>query len=212
MTNDNHSSRSVVASGVLRWLERFLIATCGVLLGAMGSSKFEGEPLAVSMAIAARSNAANLPKTVSPPLLPERARSVIGIAMFANGSSKLTADAEKNVRLWGQALARCEGADLQLVGTTSSVPYRTGVAKNNPQLAAERASAVAALFRRLGLDSVGMTSHSQESELDAVRLVNDRPNQQPDAYLASVARRVDLNIQSLGACEFPQPALNRQPN
>ena len=184
----------------LRWLERFLIALCGVLIGAVGSGKFGASPIGVTVSIPGSTNQPPSPKDCASQPESEIPKTVVGIAMFSNGDSVLTDYSRQNARLWAKALSACYGVDVQLVGTTSSIPYRPGLSKNNVWLATERANAVAGVFRSAGLTSVEIQGLTREEELDALRLVNDRRDGKTDERLAAVTRRVDLNIRSLGSC------------
>lgn len=201
MATENDAGKKGTLPAALYWLERFLIALCGVLIGAVGSSQFGASHIGVTVAIPGRVNQLSLPKAGFSQPVPECQKIVVGIATFSNGDSFLSDDSRRNTQLWAQALARCDGADLQLVGTTSSVPYRTTLSRNNVWLAKERANSVAKLFRSAGLKSVEIQALTREEELDDFRLFNDRRDDKTDERLGAVARRVDLNIKSLGSCE-----------
>jgi hypothetical protein len=201
MTTESATAKKRALPNLLLWLERFLIALCGVLIGAVGSGKFGASQIGVTVAIPGSVDQPPSSKVcISQPAAGCR-KTVIGIATFSNGGSALSDAARQNTQLWAQALARCDGVDLRLVGTTSSLPYRTGFSKSNVWLAAERANSVAAIFHNAGLKSIDIQESTHEAELDALRFVNDRRDRKTDPLLAAVARRVDLDIRSLGSCE-----------
>lgn len=188
-------------SAVLRWLERLLIALCGILIGAVGSGKFGASPIGVTVAVPSGANRSPTEKACAAEPVRTCPKSIVGIATFANGDSALTDYSQQNAQLWAKALSRCEGVDLQLVGSTSSIPYRSGHPRNNAWLATERSKAVVGVFRDAGLTSVEVRGVTREEELDPLRIVNDRRDGKTDELLAAAARRVDLNIRSLGSCE-----------
>jgi len=202
MSKDDDGKRSGVAPSVLRWLERLLVALGGVLVGAVGSEKLAENPLGVTVAVPASASPATPGKVCPAAPAPNCAKSVVGIATFVNGGSALTESSKESVQRWARALSRCDGVQLQLVGSTSSIPFRPEPLRNNVWLANERANSVASYFRDEGVRSIEILKVSREEDLESLRLVNDRHEGRTDERLAAVARRVDLNIRSLGSCEL----------
>jgi len=205
MNADDATDKKAKLPTMLRWLERLLIALCGILVGAVGSAKLGANQIGVTVAVPSRANLVLADKKCEAEPVMICPRSIVGIATFANGDGTLTDFARKNTQLWAMALSRCEGIDLQIAGSTSSIPYRSGHLRNNVWLATERAMAVAEIFRDAGLASVEVLGVTLEKELDSLRLFNDRRDGKTDELLAAAARRVDVHIRSLGSCEPPTP-------
>ena len=204
MSAHDATDKKARLSTILRWLERLLIALSGVLVGAMGSAKLSANQIGVTVAVPSRANLVLAEKKREAEFVMASPRTVVGVATFANGDATLTDSARKNTQLWAMALSRCEGIDLQIAGSTSSIPYRNGQLRSNVWLATERAKVVAEIFHNAGLASAEVLGVKHEKELDSLRLFNDRRDSNTDEFLAAAARRVDLKIRSLGSCEPPE--------
>lgn len=190
---------------LLPWLERVAIGLVCILLGALGSAQLKTSNIGVGINLPPAGPTEQKdpkPPPPSPPMLPERFR-VVGLATFGNGSSRLTDDALENVRKWARAISSCKGAEIAVLGSTSSVPYRDGSPHNNQWLGVQRAEAVAAAIRLEAKVVVAVVDAESERGLDGLRGFSDVVGGVLDSDLAAVARRVDMEVVTFGACALP---------
>lgn len=204
MPTDAISRRTKVHS-LLNWLERVAISLGSVIIGAIGAVKLSDPSIGVTVTIPRGTAEAHVCETRSDDVTPSPGLSVVGVATFSNGDATLTDYSSQNVRLWAKALSRCQGARVEVVGSTSSIMYGPDDRRNNVWLANERANVVAALLKSEGLASAMAATIGDEDELISSRLLNDSPDGKPDPFLMAASRRADLKVLTLGLCEKIRP-------
>lgn len=173
-----------------------------MLLGALGSAELKGSNIGVGINLPT-ANHTEVDETrrppLSPPALSDRFR-IVGLATFGNGSSSLSGEQLENVRRWALALSRCEGAEISVLGSTSSAAYKEGSLRSNQWLGVQRAEAVAAAIRSEGKVQVTVVDAESVLGLEALRGFSDVIDGTIVEELAAVARRVDIEVKTFGSC------------